>query len=99
LDGHAIAMLVSLCFLWGTVAGLHQGGLCQIPGLVLAHPGLSGQQHLCVQFLTPIFGILLGGLLLQEPLTAQLLLGGALVTGGMALVNWPGARIPVRTRE
>jgi drug/metabolite transporter (DMT)-like permease len=40
-------------------------------------------------FFTPIFGILLGGLLLHEPLTATLLVGGALVTGGMVLVNWP----------
>jgi drug/metabolite transporter (DMT)-like permease len=40
-------------------------------------------------FFTPIFGILLGGLLLQEPLTVKLLVGGGLVTAGMALVNWP----------
>jgi len=40
-------------------------------------------------FFTPVFGILLGGILLQEPLTATLLIGGALVTSGMALVNWP----------
>jgi len=40
-------------------------------------------------FFTPIFGILLGGLLLREPLTAALLIGGALVTTGMALVNRP----------
>jgi drug/metabolite transporter (DMT)-like permease len=40
-------------------------------------------------FFTPIFGILLGGLLLQEPLSVKLLLGGGLVTCGMALVNWP----------
>jgi drug/metabolite transporter (DMT)-like permease len=40
-------------------------------------------------FFTPIFGILLGGLLLQEPLTAKLLIGGGLVTSGMILVNWP----------
>jgi drug/metabolite transporter (DMT)-like permease len=40
-------------------------------------------------FFTPIFGILLGGLLLQEPLTVKLLVGGGLVTGGMVLVNWP----------
>jgi probable blue pigment (indigoidine) exporter len=38
---------------------------------------------------TPIFGILLGGVLLHEPLTVKLLIGGALVTGGMVLVNWP----------
>jgi drug/metabolite transporter (DMT)-like permease len=40
-------------------------------------------------FFTPIFGVLLGGLLLHEPLTAKLLTGAALVTGGMILVNWP----------
>ncbi len=40
-------------------------------------------------FFTPLFGILFGGLLLHEPLTAKLLLGGGLVTGGMVLVNWP----------
>jgi drug/metabolite transporter (DMT)-like permease len=40
-------------------------------------------------FFTPIFGVLLGGLLLHEPLTAKLLAGAGLVTGGMILVNWP----------
>jgi drug/metabolite transporter (DMT)-like permease len=41
-------------------------------------------------FFTPIFGILLGGLLLREPLTVALLVGGGLVTTGMVLVNRPG---------
>jgi drug/metabolite transporter (DMT)-like permease len=41
-------------------------------------------------FFTPIFSIFLGGVLLQEPFTAKLLVGGGLVTGGMVLVNWPG---------
>lgn len=40
-------------------------------------------------FFTPIFGVLLGGLLLHEPLTTKLLTGAGLVTGGMILVNWP----------
>ncbi len=40
-------------------------------------------------FFTPIFGILLGGILLREPLTLKLLIGGAFVAGGMLLVNWP----------
>jgi len=40
-------------------------------------------------FFTPVFGVLLGGLLLHEPLTAKLLSGAGLVTGGMILVNWP----------
>jgi drug/metabolite transporter (DMT)-like permease len=43
-------------------------------------------------FFTPVFGVLLGGLLLAEPLTAKLLSGAALVTGGMILVNWPTTR-------
>ena len=40
-------------------------------------------------FFTPIFGILLGGVLLREPLTMALLVGGGLVTTGMVLVNRP----------
>lgn len=40
-------------------------------------------------FFTPIFGVLLGGALLGEPLTAKLLAGGGLVAAGMVLVNWP----------
>lgn len=40
-------------------------------------------------FFTPVFGMLLGGLLLHEPLTAKLVAGGGLVTGGIVLVNWP----------
>jgi drug/metabolite transporter (DMT)-like permease len=40
-------------------------------------------------FFTPIFGVLLGGLLLHEPFTAKLLAGAGLVAGGMILVNWP----------
>jgi drug/metabolite transporter (DMT)-like permease len=40
-------------------------------------------------FFTPVFGVLLGALLLHEPLTAKLLTGAGLVTAGMILVNWP----------
>lgn len=40
-------------------------------------------------FFTPIFGILLGGLLLHEPVSLKLAIGGGLVTGGMVLLNWP----------
>jgi drug/metabolite transporter (DMT)-like permease len=40
-------------------------------------------------FLTPIFGVLLGGILLRDPLTAKLLIGGGLAITGMALVNLP----------
>lgn len=40
-------------------------------------------------FCTPIFGVLLAGLLLHEPITLSLLTGAGLVAGGMILVNWP----------
>jgi drug/metabolite transporter (DMT)-like permease len=40
-------------------------------------------------FFTPIFGVLLGGLLLREPITFKLAAGATLVSGGMLLVNWP----------
>jgi drug/metabolite transporter (DMT)-like permease len=43
-------------------------------------------------FFTPVFGVLLGGLLLHEPLTAKLLSGAGLVIGGMILGNCPETR-------
>ena len=40
-----------------------------------------------VAYLLPIWGIALGALFLQEPVDARLLLGTALIIGGIALVN------------
>jgi drug/metabolite transporter (DMT)-like permease len=40
-----------------------------------------------VAYLLPIWGILLGALVLSEPIDARLILGTALVIGGIALVN------------
>jgi len=42
-------------------------------------------------FLTPLFGVLAGGLLLNEPITGGLLLALVLVGGGIYLVNRPHA--------
>ena len=42
-------------------------------------------------FLTPLFGVLAGGVLLQEPITAWLLAALALVGTGIYLVNRPAA--------
>jgi drug/metabolite transporter (DMT)-like permease len=42
-------------------------------------------------FLTPLFGVLAGGLLLNEPITGGLLLALALVGAGIYLVNRPNA--------
>ena len=41
-----------------------------------------------VAYLLPIWGIVLGGLVLNEPVDARLILGTALVIGGIGLVNW-----------
>lgn len=43
-------------------------------------------------FLTPVFGVLAGGVLLNEPITSRLLLTLALVGSGIYLVNRPAAR-------
>jgi drug/metabolite transporter (DMT)-like permease len=42
-------------------------------------------------FLTPLFGVLAGGLLLDEPITGGLLLAMILVGAGIYLVNRPNA--------
>lgn len=40
-------------------------------------------------FLTPVFGVFLGGLLLDEPLTAKLFLALTLIVAGLIIVNRP----------
>jgi drug/metabolite transporter (DMT)-like permease len=40
-----------------------------------------------VAYLLPVFGITLGALVLKEPIDTRLLVGTALVIGGIALVN------------
>ena len=45
-----------------------------------------------VAYLLPVFGIVLGALVLEEPLTPALVIGTALVVAGIGIVNarWPG---------
>ena len=57
-----------------------------------------------VAYLLPVYGIVLGYLVLQEPIDATLIVGTALVIAGVALVNSPWgqrrlfrARTPVET--
>ena len=53
-----------------------------------------------VAYLLPIWGIVLGALVLAEPVDARLILGTALVIGGIALVNRRGSLRPsLRRRE
>lgn len=40
-------------------------------------------------FLTPVFGVLFGGLILSEPLSQRLILSLALIAGGLVVVNRP----------
>jgi len=49
-------------------------------------------------FLAPIFGVLLGHLLLQEPLTAYLAVGLGLVAVGIFIVNRPRRRSRFRVQ-
>ena len=45
-------------------------------------------------FLSPVFGVGLGWLLLDEPVGPSLLIALALVAAGILLINWPKARVP-----
>ena len=47
-----------------------------------------------VAYLLPVFGIDLGAAVLSEPVDARLLIGTALVIGGIALVNLRGRWLP-----
>jgi drug/metabolite transporter (DMT)-like permease len=50
-------------------------------------------------FLTPLFGVLAGGVLLNEPITNLLLLSLVLVSTGIYLVNRPGAGRGLQPRD
>jgi drug/metabolite transporter (DMT)-like permease len=43
-------------------------------------------------FLTPVFGVLCGGLLLDEPLSIRIFLALALIAAGLIIVNRPQRR-------
>lgn len=43
-------------------------------------------------FLTPVFGVFLGGVLLDEPLSARLFVALAMIAAGLAIVNRPQRR-------
>lgn len=50
-------------------------------------------------FLTPLFGVIAGGTLLHEPITAMLLLALVLVGTGIYLVNRPTARPEISSKD
>ncbi len=52
-----------------------------------------------VAYLLPVWGIVLGALVLSEPIDARLLLGTALVISGIALVNLRRGSWPLRSRS
>ena len=45
-------------------------------------------------FLTPAFGVLMGGLLLDEPLSLRIFIALGLIAVGLVIVNRPARRIP-----
>jgi drug/metabolite transporter (DMT)-like permease len=51
-----------------------------------------------VAYLLPIWGIVLGAIVLSEPIDARLIVGTILVIGGIALVNLRGSLRPAFTR-
>ncbi len=51
-----------------------------------------------VAYLLPVYGIVLGALVLSEPIAESTLLGAALVIGGIALVNAPFGTRPLFAR-
>jgi drug/metabolite transporter (DMT)-like permease len=52
-----------------------------------------------VAYLLPVYGIALGGLVLNEPIDIRLLIGTALVIGGVALVNSRFGARPIAIRR
>ena len=52
-----------------------------------------------VAYLLPVYGIALGGLVLNEPIDIRLLIGTALVIGGVALVNSRFGTRPLTSRR
>jgi drug/metabolite transporter (DMT)-like permease len=52
-----------------------------------------------VAYLLPVFGIALGALVLHEPVDARIILGTAMVIGGIALVNARGRLLPFLGRR
>jgi drug/metabolite transporter (DMT)-like permease len=64
---------------------------------LLARRGAAGTS--AVAYLLPVFGVLLGALVLHEPVDAGLLIGLALIIGGIALVNTRFQARPVPAPE
>jgi drug/metabolite transporter (DMT)-like permease len=52
-----------------------------------------------VAYLLPVYGIALGGLILNEPIDIRLLIGTALIIGGVALVNSRYGARPLFARD
>jgi drug/metabolite transporter (DMT)-like permease len=79
----------------GVLLALASGALASGLGYVLwyaALPGLGAGRAATVQLSVPVLAGLGGALLLSEPLSARLLLAGAIVLGGIALALRKGDR-------
>jgi len=75
---------------WVAVSVLLLGVLCSGVAYVLYFglvTEIGASQTLSVTFLIPVFGILWGNVLLHEPVTPQMVLGGVIVLVGTALIT------------
>ena len=74
--------------LWSLLfTGFLSAGLANLLWFSLLTRGQATVVSTCI-FLVPVFAVASGALVLGEPLTVNLLVGGALTLGGIALVAW-----------
>lgn len=85
VEPQAVLAVLWLGFLGSGLAYLIFFGL-------LSRRGAAGTA--LVAYLLPVFGVALGALVLSEPVDGRLLLGLALIVGGIALVNTTAGRRP-----
>jgi len=83
-----------LAVVWLGLLGSGLAYLCYFR--ILQHWGATRTS--LVAYLLPVYGIVLGAIVLSEPIARSTLIGAALVIGGIALVNAPIGTRPLFTR-
>ena len=83
-----------LAVVWLGLLGSGLAYLCYFR--ILQHWGATRTS--LVAYLLPVYGIVLGAIVLREPIASSTLIGAALVIAGIALVNAPIGRRPLFSR-
>ncbi len=79
---------------WTWIAILHLGVACTVVGYMgfnFALRHLSATDTMAFVYLNPVLAVGWSVLLVDEPVTAAVVAGGALVVAGVAITNWPAA--------